>query len=400
MRIGLISQEYPPETGHGGIGTQTFAKAHGLASFGHEVFVVSHSLDERTTQYMDGLVHVTRVPGFDSRLPLYTEAARWLTYSAQIASAVWQRHLTSGLDIVEFPDWGGEGYIHLLNRTEWNYLPTVVHVHGPVVMLAHTIGWPDLNSDFYRTAFQMEAVSLRLANRVYSSSKCSADWCARGYGLDASRIPIIHAGVDTNRFRPGLAPKERDLTIVFVGKIARNKGVEELVEAACSLREEFPDLRLRLFGSGDEVYVNQLREIAIRCGTAGVLDIRGFIDPGNLPGQLSRAHVFAAPSHYEGGPGFVYLEAMACGLPVIACSGSGASEIIRDGHTGFLVPPGDTSALSNSLRRLLADPIERSEMGNRARDFVTAEADSNVCLRRIEAFYAETLAGSGQARTS
>ena len=91
-----------------------------------------------------------------------------------------------------------------------------------------------------------------------------------------------------------------------------------------------------------------------------------------LPEHLSRAHVFAAPSLYEGGPGFVYLEAMACGLPVIACAGSGAAEVVFPGENGLLVPPGDVDALADALRQLLGDAIGRAEMGERARRYVLA----------------------------
>lgn len=90
---------------------------------------------------------------------------------------------------------------------------------------------------------------------------------------------------------------------------------------------------------------------------------------------------------YEGGPGFVYLEAMACRLPVIACECSGAAEVVVPEENGLLVPPRDVDALVNALRRLLSNPEECSEMGKRARRYVLREADSQVCLPRIEEFY-------------
>ena len=65
MRIALVSQEFPPETGSGGIGTQAFQKAHWLAGRGHDVHVISHSLDGERHEYQQGMVHVIRIPGFD-----------------------------------------------------------------------------------------------------------------------------------------------------------------------------------------------------------------------------------------------------------------------------------------------------------------------------------------------
>src|SRR5207249_1671321 len=115
-----------------------------------------------------------------------------------------------------------------------------------------------------------------------------------------------------------------------------------------------------------------------------------------LPDHLSRAHVFAAPSLYEGGPGFVYLEAMACGVPVIACAGSGAGEVVIPENNGLLVPPGDVGSLVSALRRLLTDAALRETMGARARKFAVEHADSKQCLRRIEAFYRSVRAAADQ----
>jgi glycosyltransferase involved in cell wall biosynthesis len=123
------------------------------------------------------------------------------------------------------------------------------------------------------------------------------------------------------------------------------------------------------------------------------------VQPSQLPEHFSRAHVFAAPSQYEGGPGFVYLEAMACGLPVIACEGSGVAEVVRHGKNGLLVPPEDVPALTTALRSLFRDATVRQAMGEAARSFVVAEAESRVCIERIEAFYASVANGKWPVAT-
>ncbi|UCH26411.1 MAG: glycosyltransferase family 4 protein, partial [Trueperaceae bacterium] len=317
MRIALVSQEYPPETAHGGIASQTYLKAHGLASLGHEVQVISHSSDGSVQRSRDGGVQLIRVPGFDDELPIHTEPVRWLTYSSRVAGAVAELHAHSPLDLVEFPEWGCEGYVHLLNQTEWNHIPTVIQLHGPLVMLAHTVGWPEPDSLFYRIGTEMEGACLRLADAIFSSSRCSADWCVRSYGLSAEDIPVLHTGVDTDLFRPLEVPKAERPTIVFVGKLVANKGVEILLEAALQLTDDFPDLHLRMLGTGEEGIEERLLGRALKAGFSQLLELPGFVGREALPEHLSKAHVFAAPSVYEGGPGFVYLEAMACGLPVI-----------------------------------------------------------------------------------
>ena len=387
MRIALVSQEYPPETAQGGIGTQTYQKAHGLAALGHEVHVITHSTDENKHTYDDGPVHVTRIPSFDKKLDIHTDQVRWLTYSVGVAEAVSELHSRLPLDLIDFPEWGGEGYIYLLNRAEWNYVPTVVHIHGPMVMMANTIGWPEKNSEFYRIGTEMEGTCLRLADAVFSSSICSAEWCSKHYSLSRDKIPIIHTGIDTEIFYPLDISKEEKPTIICVGRIERNKGMDLLLNAACELAHDFPDLQLRILGIGNQSFINELRAKSKACNLPHLLDLPGYVSREDLPSQICRAHVFAAPSLYEGGPGLVYLEAMACGIPVIACEGSGAAEVVVDEENGLLVPPGNLEALSNALRRLLSNPEERETLGEQARSYVCENADSKKCLRKIEAFY-------------
>ena len=353
MKIALVSQGYSPETAGGGIASQTLAKANGLAEMGHNVWVISRSLMDERYERIDGNVMTIRIPGFEDRLPEMTDAVQWLSRSVDVAAEIDALNRSVGLDIIDFPEWGAEGYVWLLNRTEWNHVATVIHLHGPLVMLAHTINYPEPDSEFYRVGSHMEGTCIRMADAVYSSSRCSAEWIDKYYGKPSASIPTIHMGIDTSVFKPLDVPKNSYPTIVFVGKIVQNKGVEELIEAVGTLTAELPDLRLRLIGRGDERYINRLRKMASRSSSSSFLDFAGFVEMASLPEELNRAHVFAAPSYYEGGPGFVYLEAMACGLPVIGCSGSGVEEIICDCHNGFLADPGDVGSLVSALRSTL-----------------------------------------------
>jgi len=402
MRIVLVSQEYPPETAHGGIATQTYLKAHGLASLGHEVLVISHAIDHKRSEYRDGDVSVTRIPGFEDRFSIGTEAARWVTYSVAVAEEMSRLNAKSPIQIIDFPEWACESYIHLLNRQEWNHIPTVIQLHGPLVMFAHTMGWPEIDSELYRVGTAMEGTCLRLADAVFSSSSCSANWCAAHYGLDRDEIPILHTGIDCELFRPVDVPKAKRPTIIFVGKLERNKGIAILLEASLQLTKDFPDLQVRILGSGNPVLIGELRAQAIAAGAPDLLDLQGFVGREDLPAQLSSAHVFAAPSEYEGGPGFVYLEAMACGLPVIACEGNGASEVITNAKHGYLVPPKNSDALVTALRELLSDRRKREEMGGNGRLYVREKANTKDRIRKLEAFYSSVACCSlaASARTS
>lgn len=389
MNIVLVSQEYPPETAKGGIGTQTYMKAHGLARLGFDVTVISRSLDSQRYEYTDALVKVIRVP--NTAMAIYTESADWLTHSYAVAVELSALYDIKKIDLIDFPEWACEGYIHLINQSPWNHIKTVIHLHGPLIMLSNTLGWPKINSQFYLTGTHMEKTSLQLADALFTSSHCSAVWCVKHYGIDSHNIPRLHTGIDTLYFSPRNIAKSERPTIIFVGKIVRNKGVELLFEAACILTKDFPDLLLKIYGGGEIDIINKLKQEETARGVQGLVELPGYIDQQDLPDQLSQAHVFAAPSQYEGGPGFVYLEAMACGLPVIACKGSGAAEVVKNQYNGVLINPDDLDALTEALRELLRDNNKREKMGNNARSFVLEEADSRICINKIADYYQQIL---------
>src|ERR1043165_2656059 len=103
MKIALVSQEYPPETAKGGIGTQTYVKAHGLAALGHTVFVISRSTDYERHEKTEGNVTLIRIPGMDASLPQMTDILHWITHSVVVAAELENLHERVALDIIDFP---------------------------------------------------------------------------------------------------------------------------------------------------------------------------------------------------------------------------------------------------------------------------------------------------------
>ena len=237
----------------------------------------------------------------------------------------------------------------------------------------------------------MEGTCLRLADAIFSSSACSADCCAEHYGLDREKIPVLHTGVDTVHFSPRETAAHGRPTIIFVGRVSADKGAMHLLEASCRLVSQIPDLKLTLVGGGKSQFLKELQQRAIQLSCPNLLDQAGFVSRDELPYYLSRATVFALPSHHEPGPGLVYLEAMACGLPVIGCDNAGAAEVVRDGETGLLVPPKNVRALETALQALLLDVQRRSSMARRARQYVVEAFDSRQCIKKIEALYSSVV---------
>ena len=133
MNVCLVSQEYPPETARGGVGTQTWNKARWLARRGHAVHVLSCAAApaaETRTEARDGVtVHRMPPPGGD--FPVYTTPAYWVGYSWAVLRELHRLMREQTFDVVDFPEYGAEGFAYQLDRTPWNWLPVVVQLHGP-----------------------------------------------------------------------------------------------------------------------------------------------------------------------------------------------------------------------------------------------------------------------------
>ena len=390
----MVSQEYPPGP-VGGIGTQTEVKARGLADMGYTVELLTPG-DEglrRTSASRAGDVTVHRFPPVGADFPVYRPEAYWLGHSWQVLAAIRRlRQAGTRFDIVDFPDYGAEGLAFLLDRDEAERMPAVVHLHGSLTMLTQKIGWPERGSSFARIGGFMEDACLRLADGWMAASASVADFAARAHGIPAERIEIVYAGVDARKFRPDTSPHgELPPHVLFVGNVALNKGLRTVFETFLRLRASFGDLRLTIAGEGDEGLLEEMEVEAARHGAGEALEVLGFVEQDDLPALYRRALVVAAPSQYEGGLGMVYLEAMACGRPVIAGRAGGAPEAVVDGETGFLVPPDDVEATERAIHTLLTDGDLRQRMGEAARRRVDERFTTEQYARRVSRAYARVL---------
>lgn len=178
---------------------------------------------------------------------------------------------------------------------------------------------------------------------------------------------VVYSGVQTQReLNEQIAPKAA-LVVGAAGRLVDIKRLADLIQAVASLSPEFPDLQVEIAGDGPE------REKLERL--AGELNLRGRVRflgwRTDMQPVLDSWDIFAMPSSTEGFP-MAALEAMAQGLPVVASNVGGLPELVEDGRTGILFPPGDVEALAKALRILGLDAKRRREMGiagwRRARD--------------------------------
>ena len=223
--------------------------------------------------------------------------------------------------------------------------------------------------------------ALQRANLVLAPSRDTAEHVAEQQEVPEERIRVLPWALDpqfegllaasTPPAPPRGFPSGR--AILAVGRwlaAERYKGMDTLITALPRLLTSWPELQLVLAGSGEDQA--WLQDFAEKNGVERHVHFLTGLTNGELAGCYAACEIFALPSRGEGF-GLVYLEAMACGKPVIGGAQGGAPEIIQDGVTGYLVPYGDPIQLATALQTLLADPVHAREMGARGRQTVDHE---------------------------
>jgi glycosyltransferase involved in cell wall biosynthesis len=222
--------------------------------------------------------------------------------------------------------------------------------------------------------------------------------CITTQGLmRADRITAIYSAPDLERFDPeatvpaarsefGFSPEH--LVVIMVGRLAPEKGHAHLVDAAALLRPEFPNLRFLFVGAGRARAEIEAR--VARHGLQETIVLTGFRT--DVPRLLAISDVFVLSPTAGESLGTAILEGFLMRLPAVATDVGGVCESVRDGITGFLVPPGNAEALAGALRRLLADRQLRRRFGEAGRAMVLAEFTPSQLAEKTEAVYRKVLA--------
>ena len=205
-------------------------------------------------------------------------------------------------------------------------------------------------------------------------------------GVDADRIRVIPNGVDLEEFaHPPPPDRDRKAPVVlYVGRIyPEQKGLETLVKAFAFLARSTP-AQLRLVGE-DWGGLDRLRRLAQDRGISNRVHATGLIPRSAVLAEFAAADVFVLPSNFDAFP-FVLLEAMAASLPVVATRVGGVPEIVVEGRTARLVPPGDPAPLADELLGFLTDPALAAQYGAEGRRHVEAYSWSRVVPQYLELY--------------
>jgi glycosyltransferase involved in cell wall biosynthesis len=220
----------------------------------------------------------------------------------------------------------------------------------------------------------------------------------------AEKVVVLPNGVDTTVFRPerntdalraryGLS--EDEPIVLFVGGLDTAhyfKGIPILLQSIARL----PGVRVLVIGEGD--LRPSYREMAHQSGLEERVQFTGHVSQEELPLHYNLADVVVLPSTTRGEAfGMVLIEAMACGIPVVASNLPGVRSVVEDGVNGRLVPPGDATALVEALRALLADSEMRQRMGRDGRMKTERIYDWRLIGLQLERLYLQALGISGES---
>jgi len=224
----------------------------------------------------------------------------------------------------------------------------------------------------YEMSLWMEREGLLACDAVIAVSRDMKADIQKAYPIPASRVAVIHNGVDPEKYSPRDGSESlakfmiRKPYVFFVGRLSRQKGIFDLVAAM----DHVPEGTTLVLATGkpDTPEIETDLRSALRSRN-DVVWIRDMLEDHDLVNLYNEAALFACPSVYE--PfGIINLEAMACETPVVATRVGGIKEVVVDEETGLLVPPGEPVKLGRAITRILEDPATGAKMGKAGRRHV------------------------------
>ena len=376
MRILICNYEYPPLGGGGGVATADIAEQ--LARC-HDVTVLTSSgLGLSDRELVNG-VDVIRLPVVGRRKRATASMMSMLSYVplAVREGARLTKHQAFDIVNTHFAVPTGPAGRRIAHKAG---IPNVLTVHGGDLYDPSKFFSPHRHAILRRTV-RRQIID---ADAVVAQSENTADNVRRYYSREAD-VQIIPLGIKppppATVSRSDFGLPENAMVMVTVGRLVARKGLDRLIEAV--RRAGDPRLHLVVVGSGP--LAGGLADLARRSQVASQVHFPGYVSEKDKYGLLRTADFYVSSSLHEGF-GLVFLEAMACGLPVVCYDHGGQTDFLEDGRTGFLIKAGHLDALVSACRNLADDAGARQTMGmtnlERVKPYFIEE-----CARRYEALF-------------
>ncbi len=349
----MITREFPPESG--GIGYYVYNLSKKLIERGHKVTVITRGTSKKTFKEVVEGIDVFKVTFF----PLYP---MHLSIHGLFMNSLF-KSLEPFFDLV---------HVH-------SPLPPLIKTHLPIMTTVHTSMRTDSKYhevfDFYSLLEKLQSMYIyppiesklfSISNSITTVSYSVVDEL-KDYGLDPEKITVLGNGVNEKIFAPISKAKDGQKYVLYTGILRARKGLFDLVECAKLVSEVNSDVRFIVCGKGP--FLRKLEKEVREQKMQRQITLLGFVKREELIRLYQNATLHVVPSHYEGLP-TVLLEAMSCGLPVVATNVCGNKEVISNGANGFLVPPKSPKAMAKVILWLLENDHIRERVGKAARKTV------------------------------
>jgi glycosyltransferase involved in cell wall biosynthesis len=243
-------------------------------------------------------------------------------------------------------------------------------------------------SEVKATGRVVGSLSLRAPRMIAANSRGAIRTAIR-LGVPSARLQLLPNVVDTDHFKPASRRTDGPVRIVGVGRLVQQKRFDRFLSVLAQVQRHAPNMtKTLLVGEGPERA--KLEKQALDLGLLpDAIDFRGNVT--DTAALYRAADLLLLTSDHEGTPN-VIMEAMACGLPVVATRVGGVPEIVQNGETGFLCDPADEDGLARAILKLIADPALRRRMGAEARDFIDAHHSPHRLPEFLVGLYKTALA--------
>lgn len=371
MNICLISNEYPPETGFGGIGTYTYNLAQGLSELDNTVTVITQAVNEEKV-YKDKKVTVYRIR--DKKIPVRGAARMANLFTGNGFSVFWHSYSVfkkineiqengGRFDIIECPLWGGEGFLY----SQKIGIPLVVRLETPVFKLREILGQhPSKLKEYF------EKKVLKNCVFAIAISKNIGELIKLHYKIPGEKIKISYLGIKLPGIKKPLF-KRNSYKLLYVGRLEKRKGTAEFIEAIPLILSGNSKISIDIVGKDipqapDDTNFQEYFNKIVTGKFKKRVKFHGFVTKKKLDNFYADCDIFIAPSRYESF-GLIFLEAMVYGKPVIGTKTGAIPEIVKNRKTGLLIDVNKPSEIVDAVLKLFGDKRLRRELGRNAFNF-------------------------------
>jgi len=381
MKIAIVTEYLAPEGKpyFGGVDARTINLAKNLAK-NNDVHIITTFMDgtERLEDYEGVKIH--RI-GKKRKFTQRGDFLQRLKFNSEVVSEI----LRLRPDIVESS--GFVSYAGGYRGAKKINIPAVVTVHevwqGEWVQ---NMGWVNgLVGHFFEKHYLKYPFDRYIAVSNFTKEKL-----IKKIGIAKEKIAVVYNGIDLNLYKTTrVKEKYANPTILTVCRLVVYKRVEDLIRALNILKPDFPDIRLKIIGTGPRE--NYLRNLSKKLGIEDNIDFFGKInDTREMIKILKRSHVFALPSIAEGF-GMVVVEAIAAGIPYVASDIPPIREVTMGGVGGLLFEPKNYKELADAISKLLDDKKMRDKLSEAGKELVKRRYTWDVVSREYEKVYIELL---------